>query len=53
MQNYLLELEIKALRQKPKNEGEWRCDVKEVRVLRRQCSKVVGARKLNNSRGKG
>jgi len=45
-------LEVKALRQKPNNE-ERTCDVKEVRVLRKQCSQGVGAMKLNNSRGKG
>ena len=52
MENYLWGLEVKALRQKPNNEEELRFHVKEVRVLRRQCSQGVGTRKLNNSRGK-
>jgi hypothetical protein len=43
----------KGIEAKPNNEEEWKCDVKEVRMLRKQCSHGVGAMKLNNSRGKG
>jgi hypothetical protein len=46
-------LAVKALRQKPNDKEERTFDIKEVRVLRKQCSQGVGTRKLNNTRGKG